>query len=537
MIKKWLQDIFNKKESIEIKEWRTDNSVLKLLSSNLDDKGILTKNAQDLPDEKMGDEKIRFAAGLMDAMFGANDSDDSKKRITELSKHLKKIATKGNKISEQEFYQLITENEGVIGIIDEFLQAIVNESLPIQPYLFNFAKDLATRTDKRNAVKFGIAILGLCQNKSILNELKILGLHDEFTVYSTIAIANLSDNAENDLWELAQKVNGWGKIQLVDRLASPELKDQIKDWLILDGYKNSIMYEYLAYTCATNGELHKKLENEQIEYKLFKSASDIIEALIVEHSPAEDITTYPFASQVIQDFIRHAKKHATDISDFNALHKIKGFLTELQNDIGEQKKNGWNQDIISNCLIEIVEILNSRDWKVVAYEGLKSKDNITYWNAKQASEKLGIDLWETVWTRLEENPLNSSSWHDVTHYSKPEHSDKIIDFALKHLPFDELATGAKDSAGFGDNYNKHVSLELATKFLENHPKKGERVILTALRSPVTCNRNMAIRVLDKWKQENWPSEIDKEIRHLREFEPNSDTKENIERLLNGQELK
>lgn len=537
MIKKWLQDIFDKKESIEIKEWRTDNSILKFLSRNLDEKGKLSEKAHGLPDEKKDDDKVRFAPGLMDAMFGADDSDDSKKRIRELTKHLKRVASKGDKISEQEFYRLITENEGVIGIIDDFLQAIVNDSLPIEPYLFNYAKDLIQKTDKRNAVKFGIAILGLCQNKSVLKDIKVLGLHDEFTVYATIAIVNLSDNMENDLWELAQKVDGWGKIQLVDRLARPELKEPIKDWLIHDGYKNSIMYEYLAYTCATNGELHKKLESEQIENKLFKSASDIIESLIVEHSPAEDITTYPFASQVIQDFIRHAKKHVNDISDFNALQKIKKFLTELQNDIGEQKKNGWNQDIISNCLIEIVEILNSRDWKIVAYEGLKSNDNIIYWNAKQAAEKLGIDLWETVWARLKEKPLDSSAWYDVTHYSKPENSDRIIDFALNHLPFEELATGAKDSYGFGENYNKHASLEYVTTFLENYPKKGERIILTALESPVTRNRNMALRVMDKWKQENWSLEIEKKVRHLSEFEPNNDTKENIIRLLNGQELK
>jgi len=46
----------------------------------------------------------------------------------------------------------------------------------------------------------------------------------------------------------------------------------------------------------------------------------------------------------------HAKKHAVDTSDFNVVYKIKEFLTALQKDIGEQKKNGWNQDIISNCL-------------------------------------------------------------------------------------------------------------------------------------------------------------------------------------------
>jgi hypothetical protein len=536
MIKKWLQDIFDKKESIEIKEWRTDNSILKFLYSNLDEKGHLSEKAHDLPDEKKDDNKIRFAPGLMDAMFGADDSDDSKMRITELTKHIKKVASKGDKISEQEFYRLFTENEGVIGIIDDFLQEVVTNALSIEPYLFKYANDLATKTDNRNAVKFGIAILGLCQNKSVLNDIKILGLHDEFTVYATIAIVNLSDNVENDLWDLAKKVDGWGKIQLVDRLAKPELSEPIKDWLIYEGYKNNIMYEYLAFTCATNGELHKKLADEQIEYKLFESASDIIEALIAIGGPAEDITTYPFASQVIQDFIRHAKKHSTNISDFNALHKIKDFLTELQDDIGEQKNNGWNQDTISNCIIETVEILNSRDWKVAAYEGLKSNDNVIYWNSKQAAEKLGIDLWETVWTKLQEKPLDSSSWYDVTHYSKPEHSDTIIEFALKHLPLDEMATGPRDSMGFGENYNKFGSLDYVITFLEDFPRNGEKIILTGLKCPVTRNRNMAIKVLDKWKKENWSPEIDREIRHLKEVEPNNDTKENIKRLLNGQEL-
>jgi len=537
MIKKWFQDIFDKKASIEINEWRTDNSILKFLSSNLDEKGYLSEKAHDLPDEKRDDDKIRFAPGLMDAMFGADDSDDSKKRIGELTKHLKRLATKGDNISEQEFYRLITENEGVIGIIDDFLQAVVNISLPIEPYLFNYAKDLATRTDKRNAVKFGIAILGLCQNKSVLNEIKILGLHDEFTVYATIAIGYLSDNTENDLWELAKKVDGWGKIQLVDRLSRSELREPIKDWLIYEGYKNNIMHEYLAYNCAIHGELHKKLESDEINHNLFKSASDIIEALIAIGGPAEDITTYPFASQVIQDFIRHAKNQATDISDFNVLHKIKDFLTELQNDIGEQKANGWNQDIISNCLIEIVEILNSRDWKVAVNEGLKSNDNVMYWNAKHAADKLGIDLWEIVWARLQEKPLDSASWYDVIHYSKPKQSDDIIDFALKHLPLDEMASGPRDSMGFGANHNKFGSLDYVITFLENFPKKGEQIILTGLKCPVTRNRNMAIKVLSKWKKENWSPEIDREIRNLSEVEPNIDTKENIKRLLSGQELK
>ncbi len=537
MIKKWLRDIFDKKEPTDTSEWRTDCSIFKFLSSSLGENDKLKDSAKDLPDEIKADDEVRFAPGLMDAMFGADDSAGSKKRVADLARHLTIIAKKGDTTSEQAFYKLVTESNGAIGIMDEFLQAVVSKSLPVNPYLFNFAKDLATKTDQRNAVKFGIAILGLCQNKSVLEDIRILGLHDEFTVYSVIAIAGLSDDAENDLWELAKKVDGWGKIQLVDRLANPGLKEPVKDWLIFEGYKNNIMYEYLAYTCAVHGELHKKLGSEQIERPLFKAASDILEALIAEHSPANDITSYPFASQVIRDFVQHAKTHATEVSDFNVLHKIRNFLIELQNDIGDQKENGWNQDNISNCIIDTIETLNGRDWKTVTREALKSQDNDIYWNAKQAAENLEMDLWDTVWAKLNENPAKSTVWYDVTRYGKPEHSNKIINFALKHLPLDDLATGPKDSTGFGEHYNKHASLEYVTTYLENYPKMGDEILLAALQSPVTRTRNMAIRVLDKWTRENWSADIERGVRHLFNREPNKDTKENIERLLNGHELK
>ena len=531
-MKHWIKSIFGSSKQDELIEWRTDNSIFKFLSNNIADDGKLEDIINDLTDEVKEDNKLRYAPGLMDAMFGADDSNESKKKVKKLVRLLKNIANNGDRNSKQEFYLLITEDENVIGIIDDFLQVIVKDSLPIDPFLFEFARDLAIKTDKRNAVKFGIAILGLCQNKTVLKDLKILGLHDEFTVYSSIAIANLSENAISDLWNLAKKVDGWGKIQLVDRLVQRELNQQIKDWLILEGYKNNIMYEYLAFSCAFYGELHVKLENEQIDRKLFKASADIIEALITVGCPSQDITEYIYASSVIDNFIRHAKQHTDDISDFVTLNKIHDFLIELQNNIEQQTQNNWTQELISKCIDEIAEILKSKDWEEQTYEGLKSKDNLIYWNAKLTAEKIGIDLWETVWVRLQENPLDSSLWFDVVRYSKPEHTDLIINFALENLPLKEMATGAKDLFGFGSEYSKFMCLDTVITYLEDCPRKGEEIILTGLRSPVTRNRNMAINVLEKWSKTNWSADIEKEIQYLKDSEPNVDTKKNIKRLLN-----
>lgn len=529
----WIKKILNNEESKEILEWETDDSILVHLKRNLNRDGSLNETGEKLPDEKKSDDEIKFAPGLMDAMFGADESEESKSRIKQLVGLIKKIAKNGDNQSESDFYREVTENESVIGIIDEFLQKLAQSSLPIEPYLYNYANKLATKTNNRNTVKFGIAILGLCQNKKPIDDIKILGLHDEFTVFSTIAISNLSDNLVNDLWELAKQVDGWGKIQLVDRLAEMELSNEIRDWLVLEGYKNYIMYEYLALTCAKNGMLNEKLNTESIDDNLYSSASDIIVSLMDE-VPAIGMSGYDDSSETIENFIKHSKKRNLNISNYITLHRIKDYLEELP----EENKilKNWNQNDLSNCLIDINELLNSKDWTTEVQIALKSSDNVEYWNGKQAAQKLGIDLWDTVWQKLKQNPVDSSAWYDVTVNAKENNVEEIIDFAIKNLPLEFLGSGPKDSAGIGEHYQKHSSLDSVIMFLENYPKKGEKLILVGLDSPVTRNRNMSLRTLQSWTSSNWSEEIRTKLNELKEVEPNADTKSDLVKLLNGEKI-
>lgn len=529
----WIKNLLKTEDSKEVIEWETDDSILDFLKKNIKDNGSLDESAQTLPDEGRAENELKFAPGLVDAMFGADESKESKSRIKTLTSLINRIAKNGSFQSKSDFYREITENENVIGVIDDFLQTLIENALPVEPYLYDYAHKLATKTNNRNSVKFGIAILGLCQNKQPIEDLKILGLHDEFTLFSTIALSNLSENLVDDLWQLAKQVDGWGKIQLVDRLAEMEITEEIKDWLVLDGYKNSIMYEYLALTCAANGMLNEKLKKDYIVNKLFISAGDIIIALMDE-GPAVGISGYEEADEVIQNYVRHSKNQKLNVSQFTTLHRIKDYLEESPEENETLKK--WNQNDLSNCLIDIHEILNSKDWTTEVKVALKSSDNVEYWNGKQAAEKLGIDFWDIVWDKLKQNPIDSSTWYDVTVHAEKSKVDEIVEFAINNLPLKELGSGPEDSIGFGDDFEKHSSLDSLLTFLENHPKKGEELILVGLDSPVTRNRNMTIRTLHKWEVENWSDRITDKVNHLKKTEPNKDTKKNIQKLLKGQEL-
>jgi hypothetical protein len=536
-MKNWFSNRFGKKEAlVKIDSWRTQHSIFQFLSSHIGPDGKLTKEASDLPGENRDDGKLKFAAGLADTLFGENKSEESKKQIGELCIHLKQVSLDGDPASQEAFYRLITGPESVIGIIDDFLHAVGNESLLIESHLFSFAYELATKTAHKNAVKIGVALLGVCQNNSVLEDLKLLGRHDEFTIFTTLGIINLSDDPVAELWDLARKVDGWGRIQIVDRLVHMKLPEDLRDWLLSEGYKNNIMYEYLAYSCAIEGGLHEKLEAPVISRGLFKSAGEIISALLAG-GPREDINGYEYAASAIENYARHALVHAEQSDDFVKLHQLKDFLVEIQNDIGDHAENGWTEDNISNTIIDIMKVLTGKDWKAVVMEDLKSGDETVYWNSKRAAEILGIDVWDAVWERLQKNPTDHTAWYDVAQNASPAHAEEVVRFALVHLPLQEITTGPKDMMGWGANYSLSSALDNILGFLENYPKKGELLVVSALKSSITRNRNMAIRVLDKWGRGNWSEEIAREINYLKDVEPNIDTKEDIEKLLKGEALK
>src|SRR5207248_2725531 len=108
---------------------------------------------------------------------------------------------------------------------------------------------------------------------------RTLGRHEEFTLFCAVGLANACDDGETQLWELAKHVDGWGRIHLVERLSKTE-NPEIKDWLLREGYKNSVMYEYLAYPCAVGGGLLAALEADEVDDDLLLSAAEIIQALI-----------------------------------------------------------------------------------------------------------------------------------------------------------------------------------------------------------------------------------------------------------------
>ncbi|HEY8399223.1 MAG TPA: hypothetical protein VIK80_14870, partial [Flavihumibacter sp.] len=83
-MKNYIKSLLGQQPSEESASWRTENSIFRFITSNLDEAGCLRQEADMLPDEQTEANKLRFASGLTDTMFGPSESEDAKKLVQEL---------------------------------------------------------------------------------------------------------------------------------------------------------------------------------------------------------------------------------------------------------------------------------------------------------------------------------------------------------------------------------------------------------------------------------------------------------------------
>jgi len=502
---------------------------------NVDGEGKLKESGDELPDEKRRykENAIRWAPGAMDGTFGHHGGDRSDDvevmRIVEL---MRMISIHNGLVERTELYSLLAQ-DNVMSFVDTVLDEIVESNISVYPHLHSYAQWLAFKGVDRGAVKFGIALLGVIGDEKDLDNIIILGKHEEFTLFAAVAVTHTLVDAEQTLWAMAKCVYGWGRIHLVERLAGTE-DVAIKAWLLREGYKNTVMYEYLAYTCAVAGNLKDELQRNNVSNDVLQATGDIIEALI-NGGPAEDMRQYDDGAEVTQLYVEHLAKRANSFGDFLKLAAIKHYLEDEDVDWDEWEEQGWHIDLRSDLLIDLHTILTNKKWARMVQDKQSTADADEFKQVDKVAEILGISLWEARWRRLLANPADPDHWSSVMKNAGNERMNDIIACALDTLPLNEIATGAANEAGQGEDYTLHQCLDHILQHLGNYPGKGFELIRAALESPVTRNRNQAIHVLYTWGAAHWPEETQAMLIQAGKVEPNVNTRKNIIHVLSGKE--
>lgn len=517
--------------------WDQRPSILEHISSHVDPiKSGLTEGGEKLPDDERinAGSKVRWAAGAMDGVathhMGGGEIGEQVGKTVELVLEYCRQPTATNKAS---LYNNIIE-ENTVSIIDDVIEAITSEEAIDHQRLYELAYSFVTEATDREPTKFGIAILGLFGEAGNAELLQTLGRHDEFTLFCAVALANSTDAPDRSLWTLARNVDGWGRIHVVERLAQTE-DSEIKAWLLRDGYRNGVMYEYLAYTCATSGGLLGAISEDSVDRELLTSTGEILQALITG-GPAEGMDDYDDGALVTELFLGHIEEAAETIADFLHIDAIKDYLSDEEDDWAARAERGWTSDRRSGLLATCGNILSRPEWNERIGTGLLSDDDMEFHRANQAAKALGIETWTHHWRRWQEKRGDSGRWFNVVWQMNEERLPQILEAAVETIDLSVVATGPGDEPGLGPGYEHHSCLDYLLQELRRFPGQGSGFIGAGLMSPVVRNRNMAVYALAEWDTSQRKDSAFEALRTAAEIEPEEEVRERMKKVLNGEPL-
>lgn len=481
----------------------------------------LSDSVQTLPDELPYDgSTLRWSAGSLDGAFGhhVGGQDDSAESVFRC---LKAVLDSPSEKRISVFYQSLLSVD-VLTLVDDLIERVMDEDSLNYERLLVFVYWLTTQSPDRSAVKIGMALLGMYRGSSFTSVFAVLGRHEEFTLYSAVAFSHSLEDPEPELWSLAQHVDGWGRIHLVERLAYTE-NEEIKQWMLREGYKNSVMYEYLAYTCATVGGLAQALALPELDEELVLGAGDIIEALIVG-GPAKGMDDYADGGKVVQLYLGYLRKRELSFEQFLVVEQIHRYVTD---------HSSWPSHLCESLAVDSQLILTSPEWEVRAIAELESslelRESQPFHTAASVAKAVGVDVWEYYYRRQKIGV--DSEWFYLMQTKSEERVDMVVTLAEKMIPLEKIATGADNKLGLGLEYKHHTALDYIVQELRHYSGKGWHLVRASLKSPVVRNRNMAIAALEAWGEGGWPIGARAALEEALVDETEQSTRESIGMLL------
>lgn len=464
--------------------------------------GKFDARGETLPDEeeRSGGSTIRWADGALDGTFGHHTTTRTSLAIAKrLASKIDRVARIGDERAGATAYAVLKE-EPVLEIIDPLLETLKALETPTEPHLIEFALRLATQSRDRGPVKAGIALLGWMRAQQYEKIVTVLGKHEEFTLFSAVALSNMFDDASERLWALAKTVEGWGRIHLVERMV-PTDNPEMQRWLRREGFRNSILYEYLALTTAVHGRLLDTLSAPKVEEIDLTSAAEIIEAMIAAawSGAAPGINSYADAAATTQLYLKHVASAPPNLLHLLTADAILRYLEEGDRSDADKLAQGWSEASLRAVTAEAREYLAKPDWDSLIRAELESDDPIRFDRANRAAKIKDIDTYEWHFRRLERNPLDSNAWFNAMQAATQKRIDDLVALAERGLPLEEIASGPGKQLGLGEEFAAHACLDFILQDLKHFPGKGLRLIATGLRSPVIRNRHMAINALEAYE--------------------------------------
>lgn len=504
------------------KEKFMEHSIFEQIQNAVTAEGKLPEDFR-LPDE-LPENEIKFAPGAMDGIIFYHAPVQSEK--SEEYQLLVNAIDGAAEGSIDEAIRLVHEFASkyhVLGLIDLFQEYMQeNQERLFVKNMINFAIDLMMEGTKVEAVKFGMSLLELIDlegQDQIKDAIRLLALSDEFTLYAAFLMRGW-ENPNKELFEILQKVEGWGRVHLVRMIEADS--EEIEEWLVRNGVHNEVVSAYSGLDCFKKVHYLQRIQNPALDLESYRGLADILDAMLDE-GPVVGISAFEEnAIEIIQAFFAVTKMR-TDLeaSDYTTLLDLKDYL----------QKNKDSESFATLCE-ELILFLQSNQIKETIQCALKKGE------AFEIARRLGMDYQQYAYLAVADNFVKNA-WIASLLMEDDYKVQEIINLAHEKLHVEKIATGAADEAGFGEGFEAHRALTMILQELRSRIHIGENLIQPALKSPVVSNRNVALSVLEAWMNTSGQAiqEISPQLAQYLEViqhdEVREDIRKRIEQILNN----
>lgn len=227
---------------------------------------------------------LRFADGARDGIFFYHTTGKGDEALLEKLVELTRSVAGGADMEEAEarLTACFGEEDGMLGCVDGLHMWIREHQEELDPGpLFRFAVGVLRNSGSLGAVKYALSVLELLAvtEGEWRDVVRTLALSDELTLYCVFVACHWSSRSE-ELYAMARRTRGWGRVHAVREMQADT--QEMRDWLLDEGWNNQVLPAYTALACARKGGLRRRLEGTDVSRAQLDAADRLIQALLDE---------------------------------------------------------------------------------------------------------------------------------------------------------------------------------------------------------------------------------------------------------------
>lgn len=398
--------------------------------------------------------------------------------------------------------------------------------------LYGEMRALTVRSDRRGAVKYGLAITGLFSRPANEQLFLTLARHPAFTRLAAAGLGNIRGSLVRAVLEVWPLSSGLGRVDLVELLlrefsgehkATLEEEAEAERLLLSEGLVEG--YEgYTALRIARSVDLAGALGPDR-DPELAVFAGRLLAVLASATSTGQSNGTLdelPQSTRLLELFLERVRSLKKSATVLDSLSRIAGFLRfrggevpapatplpspDLQpelSDIGVPSPRRIEiEPPAAKRLFDVAEaLILDPGWPPAIRADLQRARGGERLTALAASRVLGIETKEALFDWIAHDPgAHLPEW--ITALGEqlgPLDVDRFVHaVSLAVLP---------ETAGAPASYPRSLGLVAALEALTAFPGAGWPLVIAALASDTVMCRTQAILLLEEWKAAAYPEEV------------------------------